>query len=157
MRRLLFSILVALAIATSSESVHAQQPSAPAAPTGSWVIGGQLYVVVPADRRSILAFSTATATLSRLALDAPLPDGAEPVVASKVAAIQVGRTVYAIGATGDRWVRLDLPVDGLQFTVGAESIRVSNDDVFYVFASGSTQWEGVDLHNGAMLSSGNSK
>jgi hypothetical protein len=153
MNRLLITMIFAIAIVTSSVPTHGQEPASPAAQKSKWVMGGQMYVVIPADRKSIIAFSTATSKLSRLTLDRPLPDDAKPVVASKVAAIQAGRTVYAIGATGNCWARLDLPADGLHFAVDSESIRVSDDDIFYVFASGSTEWAGVDLNNGTVLES----
>ncbi|TWU10291.1 hypothetical protein Pla52o_57470 [Novipirellula galeiformis] len=154
MKRLLISAIFVFAIVTSSLCTGAQEPTVPAASKSTWVVGGQMYVVIPADRKSIFAFSTATSRLSRLTLDTPLPDDAKPVIASNVAAIQAGRTVYAIGATGNRWARLDLPADGLHFVVDSESIRVSDDDVFYIFASGSTDWVGVDLNNGAVLTTG---
>ncbi len=151
MQRLVVLAVFAITTAASFGPIRAQESALKTAATGRWVVGDQLYVIIPADRKSILAFSTATSRLSRMVLDTPLPDTAKPFVAANVAAIQVGRTVYSIGATGDGWARLDLPVDGLHCNVNQDAIVVSNDDVFYVFASGSNQWVGVDLHTGADL------
>jgi len=141
----------AFTIAAFVAPTHAQESVAQTAATGSWVVGDQIYVVIPADRKSIYAFSTFTSEFSRMVLDAPLPADAKPVVGAKVAAIQAGRTIYAIGANGHGWSRLDLPADGLHFNVDHDAIRVSNDDVFYIFSSGSKRWAGVDLRNGGVL------
>ena len=151
MKHLLLSVIAASTFAFAFTSAEAQEPSTATASKGVWVKGGQLYVIIPADRKSICAFSTATSKLSRVTLDDALPADVFPSVASKVAAVQAGRTVFAIGISGNRWGRLDLPEDGLSYAIDDESVRVSNDDLFYVFGPGSTDWSGIDLRSGELI------
>ena len=115
------------------------------------LIESDMYVVVPANRLSLIAYSTHTSRVSRITLDDPLPEDCTPAIANGVAVVQCGRTVYAIGKRGGTWSRLDLAADGLHFEFDGNAVRFSNEDVLYVFGSGATEWTGFDLHDGRII------
>ena len=140
--------LIAAVCLVSCAITQAQEPANQAVVKPIWVSGGSLYIIIPADRRKIVAYSSATSKMTTIECDAPLPNDAVPVVGDKIAFVQTGRTVYAVGNDSESWAKLTLPRDGMKPAIDGTCVRVSDDKSFFVFGPAANAWSGIDLQSG---------
>ena len=127
---------------------HADTPIIGIVDKPIWVSNGAIYIIIPADRKSVISFSAKTSESVHVKCEPPLPADVAPVVGGMTAFVQAGRTVYAIGEQSKRWGKLELPRENMIVVADPQCIRVSDNESFFIFGPASEFWIGLDMETG---------
>ena len=116
---------------------------------GTWIDAGESMIVIPESRKVIAAYSKKLGTWDFAKLDEPLAANEKVANAGKVAAFQTSDSCYAYSADTGKWGRLSLDNNSTsRFQIDSDIVRLTMNDVIYVFGQNSEEWSGVSLVTG---------